>query len=181
MPGIARLEDGSLLLVFEGFWQWNAHRQTRHHFSVQARRSWDAGRTWSAGEVIFSPPSGRKGINAGAPQVLTNEKTGDIFVSFMTDEDVGTNVGKGGWVRNAEVKVMRGQLTSGAGDEEDAAAGVAGRKAVEFDVDGRFKVGNRTSLWAGLCRFANASWALYGHGGLSRRGGPLEDLLSSGW
>jgi hypothetical protein len=40
------------------------------HFSVQARRSTDEGATWSEGGVIFSPPHGAKGANAGAPQVL---------------------------------------------------------------------------------------------------------------
>jgi len=37
MPAIARLQDESLLLVFEGFWQWFAHNTTKHHFSVQVR------------------------------------------------------------------------------------------------------------------------------------------------
>lgn len=50
MPGIARLADGSLMLVFEGFWatgKWG-------HFSVQARRSKDEGATWDSGAVIYS-------------------------------------------------------------------------------------------------------------------------------
>ena len=54
MPGITRLRDGSLLMVFEGFWDFFANNQTeRHHFSVQARRSFDDGTTWSAGGPAF--------------------------------------------------------------------------------------------------------------------------------
>ena len=59
MPGITRLSDGSLLMVFEGFWDFFAHNATeKHHFSVQARRSRNEGQTWSEGEVIFTPPEG---------------------------------------------------------------------------------------------------------------------------
>ena len=72
MPGITRLADNSLLMVFEGFWDYFAHNTTeRHHFSVQARRSHDDGASWSEGEVIFTP-KGSKGINAGAPQVIAS-------------------------------------------------------------------------------------------------------------
>jgi hypothetical protein len=54
MPGITRLRDGSLLMVFEGFWDYFAHNQTeRHHFSVQARRSFDEGSTWSEGAATI--------------------------------------------------------------------------------------------------------------------------------
>jgi hypothetical protein len=54
MPGITRLRDDSLLMVFEGFWDYFAHNQTeRHHFSVQARRSFDEGSTWSEGAYSF--------------------------------------------------------------------------------------------------------------------------------
>lgn len=61
MPGIARLKDGSLVVVFEGFWAngWG-------HFSVQARRSYDDGESWSSGQVIYKTNTSR---NAGAPQI----------------------------------------------------------------------------------------------------------------
>ena len=73
MPGITRLADDSLLMVFEGFWDYFAHNTTeRHHFSVQARRSHDDGASWSDGQVVFTPPEGSKGINAGAPQVIAS-------------------------------------------------------------------------------------------------------------
>lgn len=73
MPGIARLADDSLLVVFEGFWDYFAHNMTeRRHFSVQARRSFDQGQSWSEGQVIFTPPKGSKGVNAGAPQVIAS-------------------------------------------------------------------------------------------------------------
>ena len=45
MPGITRLADGSLLLVFEGHWDYYYHNATEphRHFSVQARQSTDEG------------------------------------------------------------------------------------------------------------------------------------------
>ena len=71
--GITRLADNSLVMVFEGFWDYFAHNRTeRHHFSVQARRSHDDGASWSEGQVVFTPPEGSKGINAGAPQVIAS-------------------------------------------------------------------------------------------------------------
>ena len=105
MPGITRLGDGSLLLVFEGHWDFFFHNRTesRRHFSVQARQSQNEGATWSDGGVIFSPPDGSKGINAGAPQVIASAgESGEFFVSFMTDEELGTVPGN--WVSNAQVR-----------------------------------------------------------------------------
>jgi hypothetical protein len=170
MPGITRLADGSLLVVFEGFWEWDAHNSTQqHHFSVQARRSFTNGASWTGGEVIFSPPKTAKGINAGAPQVVTSPSTGEVFVSFMTDEDVGTDPGP--WIPNAQVKVMRGGLKPGGG------AGPGGRwQELEFDVASRFLVSPAAvpTMWAGLNVFDNQSWVLYGHAGLSHAVGPLE-------
>ncbi len=171
MPGITRLADDSLLVVFEGFWAWDLANTTRpgaqRHFSVQMRRSLDDGETWSPGRVIFTPPAGSAGVNAGAPQVTADPNTGDIFVSFMTDEDVGT-VPTGNWVRNAECKVMRGRL-------------VAGGRDVAFDVAGRTLLGQqRPCLWPGLAHLDGRSYAMYGTaGGTSYLTGPLENMSSS--
>ena len=85
---------------------------------------------------------------------------GNVWVSFMTDEDVGTSHPQ--WVANAEVKVMKGKLTHGR---------------VEFDVAQRTLVGPICSLWAGLSSFLNTSYVLFGHDGHAHRLGPLGELL----
>eukprot|EP01043_Picozoa_sp_COSAG02_P025704 COSAG02_NODE_1453_length_12551_cov_2.557420_11_plen_351_part_00 len=70
MPGITRLRDGSLLMVFEGFWDYFAHNTTeRHHFSVQARRSFDEGNTWSEGAL--GRPSSLLLCDSGSPRHLS--------------------------------------------------------------------------------------------------------------
>lgn len=105
MPGIARLRDGSLFLVFEGFW---AHG--RGHFSVQGRRSYDGGATWDAGRVIYNTSSAR--TNAGAPQVAVFID-GRVAVSFMTDEDTASR----SWPTDAWAKVMISNNTGIDGEQ----------------------------------------------------------------
>ena len=130
---------------------------------------------WSSGGVIFSPPNGSRGRNAGSPQVIASLSSQhskpfslggsnsplsggtEFYVSFMTDEDVGTLPQ---WVQNAEVKVMRGSLQPGGG--------------LVFDAAGRWLVGPHLSLWPGLVEFGNRSYALYGHQGVAHCAGPLE-------
>ena len=174
MPGITRLCDGSLLLVFEGFWDFFAHNRTeRHHFSVQARQSRDEGQSWSEGQVIFTPPKGAKGVNAGSPQVISAGGGGGgtggcaFFVSFLSDEHVGTATGN--WVQNAETEVMRGEL-------QPPSSSAPGQ--LVLDRAGRFVAGPVTSLWAGLSHFDNRSYVLFGHAGESYAMGPLENTTA---
>ena len=65
MPGVASLQDGSLLLVHEGFGGvWGAYR-------VSSARSFDGGVSWVQREVVHAPASGpgAGGWDAGSPQV----------------------------------------------------------------------------------------------------------------
>lgn len=106
MPGIARLIDGSLLLVFEGFW---AHGPG--HFSVQSRRSRDNGLTWDDGRVIYATTD--RSRNAGAPQTAV-QPSGRVVVSFMTNEDVPR---PSSWPDDAWAKVIVSNNTGSGGDE----------------------------------------------------------------
>lgn len=82
MPGVARLDDGTLVAVFEGF------RGAWGSFSVSAAASSDGGATWpeSARAVVHAPPPG-SGRNAGSPQIARCPASSDLlcFV-YMTDE-----------------------------------------------------------------------------------------------
>lgn len=93
--------------------------------------------------------------------MIASGSSEEIYISFMTDEDVGT--APGNWVSHAAVKVMSARLEAGK---------------VVFDKAGRFVVGpyvaGGPSMWSGLSEFKNQSYALYGHVGQSYRLGPLE-------
>lgn len=165
MPGITHLCDGSLLLVFEGFWDHFAHNGSRHHFSVSARRSTDGGHSWSAGEVVFAPGAGAKGINAGSPQVIASSANPcNFFVSFLSDEHIGT--ASGHWVANAEAEVLSGCLLR---DHSNGASYLL------FNVSSRFVAGPQVSLWPGLSHFDSSSYVLFGNDGKSYSVGPLEN------
>eukprot|EP00039_Didymoeca_costata_P021063 m.343291 g.343291 ORF g.343291 m.343291 type:complete len:341 (-) comp22649_c0_seq1:3-1025(-) len=100
MPGIARVSDTTLIVVFEGFWAYG-----HGHFSVQARRSFDDGRTWTQGAVIFSDAK----RNAGSPQVAICENSLPV-VTFMFQE---SNSHK--WPMDAGVALMFGYNNASQG------------------------------------------------------------------
>lgn len=80
MPGVVELADGSLFLVFEGFWSaagWG-------HFTVNSLRSFDGGLTWVQPLVIHEPSS--PAWNSGSPQVAICPQTAKIVVVFMSNE-----------------------------------------------------------------------------------------------
>eukprot|EP00756_Hemistasia_phaeocysticola_P030937 Hpha_TRINITY_DN16320_c2_g4::TRINITY_DN16320_c2_g4_i1::g.59945::m.59945 len=139
MPGIARLVDGTLVVVFEGFWasgKWG-------HFSVQMRRSFDGGATWNKGEVIFSAGAN----NAGAPQVAVSPSDGRVVVSFMTDEDAPDK-----WPADASSKFIYSAPNAGKGFTFDS----ANKKTV---------CGGPGCMWPGVFNSGGATWYEYEHGG----------------
>jgi hypothetical protein len=146
MPGITRLADGSLACVFEGFWasdKWG-------HFSVQMRRSFDNGKTWNEGEVIYAAAGER---NAGAPQVSVSPTDGTVFVSFMTDED-GT---AGSWPIDASAKALFSSAHAGAGGTP-----------VTFLPRQRLSVCTGPKcMWPGVFNSGNFTWLGYEHLGSS--------------
>jgi len=98
MPSVTYLSDGSLLAVFEGFWAG-----TWGKFTVNSRRSFDAGRTWDDAQVIHISPSNK---NSGAPWATTLAD-GRTIVIFMTDED---QPGAPNWPNDASVKILVGTV-----------------------------------------------------------------------
>ena len=81
MPGLALLSDGSLFLVFEGFWGtagWG-------HYTVNSMRSFDHGETWGQPGIVHAPANSSLS-NAGSPQVAQCRVSGDITVVFMSSE-----------------------------------------------------------------------------------------------
>ena len=160
MPGLTRLRDGSVLLVFEGFWRHGWGR-----FSVQIRRSFDDGASWDAGNVIFAPSNASH--NAGAPQIAVGSGgngTEVVFVSFMTDEDAI----EVSWPGDASSKVMVG------------AAPAPGQAFPAFDVPGReTMVPGPGAMWPGLVPLSDGGvFATVGKGG-SYLIGPLRP--KTGW
>jgi hypothetical protein len=94
---------------------------------------------------LFKPcdtPDSQAGALLG-DKLMSPASGPELFVSFMTDEDVGT--APGNWVSNAAVKVMP--------------ATVAGEDVV-FETAQRFVAGPFLSLWGGLCSYANRSYVL---------------------
>jgi hypothetical protein len=80
MPGVAVLSDGSWLAVFEGFWGpagWG-------HYTVNAARSFDGGRTWIQRAIVHAPAPVS---NSGSPQILRcSAPTERVCVVFMSNE-----------------------------------------------------------------------------------------------
>jgi hypothetical protein len=78
MPGVVALPDGSLLVLFEGFWSgvWGA-------YTVNSARSFDGGGTWVQRRVVHAPPAPAQ-ANAGSPQAAACP--GKACAVFMTDE-----------------------------------------------------------------------------------------------
>jgi len=101
MPTVTTLNDGSLLAVFEGWWAG-----TRGKFTVNSRRSFDQGRTWTQPQVIHQSPGSH---NSGAPWA-TKIENGSLVVAFMTDEDW---TGGLNWPAYASIKVLTGNPGSG--------------------------------------------------------------------
>lgn len=143
MPGLARLPDNSIVVVFEGFW---AHGPGR--FSVQMRRSRDDGVTWDSGKVIFSTAT--PASNAGAPQVTV--ANGTVWVSFMCDEDISP--AQRSWPGDAATKVMYTRATPSELDFAD------GRDRMTVGV-------GPGALWPGLVTVTDQAIALFGRGGSS--------------
>ena len=82
MPGVVRLRDGSLYVVFE------ASDMPPYGFVVRAVRSKDDGKTWSSERELIYKPSNpvMAGWASGAPSVV---RDGDrLFVSFQADDSV---------------------------------------------------------------------------------------------
>jgi len=100
MPTVTTLNDGSLLAVFEGWWAG-----TRGKFTVNSRRSFDQGRTWTQPQVIHQSPGSH---NSGAPWA-TKILNGSLVVAFMTDEDW---TGGLNWPAYASIKVLTGPSRS---------------------------------------------------------------------
>jgi hypothetical protein len=143
MPGLARLPDNSIVLVFEGFW---AHGMG--HFSVQMRRSRDEGVTWDAGGVIYATSD--RSANAGAPQIAV--ANGVVWVSFMCDED--SDPADRAWPSDAATKVMTANIS---------------KASIDFgDGDNRVTIGvGPGALWPGLAVLDRVPVALFGRGGSS--------------
>lgn len=155
MPGIARLVDNSLLVVFEGFW---AHGWG--HFSIQCRRSFDDGKTWNAGRVLYSAlKHSNQTANAGAPQVAVDPGTGTVWVSFMTDEDAAQI----SWPGDAASKVIAARDTGRNGARLEFVA-----------ADRKLLAAGPGAMWPGLFTAKGATWAVWGRGGSSFAAGPLR-------
>ena len=94
MPGVARLNDGTLVTVFESFRQ-----DDRGPFVIRATTSTDDGATWGNRQAVYVPEAADR--HAGAPALVTLAD-GRLLVSFMTDEE-----GPGGdWPNGAAAKVL---------------------------------------------------------------------------
>jgi hypothetical protein len=84
MPGVAVGPDGSLVLVFEGFWsgQWG-------HFTVNSVRSFDGGVTWVQPQIVHAPSltATCNGVPccAGSPQI--GQCGSSVAVVYMSNED----------------------------------------------------------------------------------------------
>jgi hypothetical protein len=88
MPGVARLTDGTLFVVFE------ASDAPPSRFVIRSVRSTDNGKTWSERrELVYRPknPIASRWA-AGAPSVVL-ARPGQLLVSFQTDEDVAYDRG----------------------------------------------------------------------------------------
>jgi hypothetical protein len=98
MPGVAALPDGSLLLVFEGFWSgvWGA-------FTVNSARSFDGGATWAQRRVVHAPPV-PWAANAGSPQVAWCRARGAACAVFMSSE--GGGAAGGSWPAGAHAGLL---------------------------------------------------------------------------
>jgi len=79
MPGVSLLSDGSLLLVFEGFWTgvWGA-------FTVNSARSFDSSASWVQQQVVHAP---RLSANAGSPQLVFCGVSEKVCTVFMSNEN----------------------------------------------------------------------------------------------
>jgi len=100
MPTVTVLPDNSLLAIFEGWWT-----PTRGKFTVNSRRSFDGGRTWTEPQIVHESPGAH---NSGAPWA-TRIENGNVVVVFMTDEDYG---GALNWPSFASIKALVGSVQS---------------------------------------------------------------------
>lgn len=150
MPGLARLPNGTIVLVFEGFW---AHGPG--HFSVQMRTSHDDGDTFDSGRVIYATAELK--ANAGAPQVAF--AGGDVWVSFMCDED--TPPALRDWPSDAVTKAMRAVYTP---SQPLDFGGGRDRLTIGVGPD---------AMWPSLPVLGQRVYALYGHRGSVVLAGPL--------
>lgn len=95
IPGIDRLEDGTLLAVFDGRPQFGDSPAPN---SILMKTSTDDGATWSPVEVIAqgkpNPPSEKHGYSD--PSIIVDRETGDIFVFSVYSKDVGFWAGQKG-------------------------------------------------------------------------------------
>ena len=72
---------GVWIMVFETTTRWTV-------FSVYHAQSQDYGATWTNMGPVYAPPAESGHAHcAGAPQVAVSPKTGEVFVSMMTNDD----------------------------------------------------------------------------------------------
>ena len=111
MPSVARLNDASLMVTMEGFWS-SASSCGYGSFTVAYVRSYDNGKTWTDGGIIYAPCEIENGYNAGAPWVVAENNSGEIFVSFMCNYNVNdkSHSNSETWPGGAWIQVLQTRI-----------------------------------------------------------------------
>lgn len=110
MPGIVQLPDGSLITVFEGFWNRALGERGWGHFTVQYRRRRKGGDEWDGGEVVVEPEM----REVGAVCAADSAEVGNSLGSGGGGESYCANAGE------VEVAVCSSSAEIGEGGEERA-------------------------------------------------------------